>query len=88
MPAKDSAEMRNIMRYLPRTERHQIETLKQEAAHICRWLKSVRYEMENNMSSFDWLKMYAHVLGTVDFNDLIEDYHYTIQRQRAKENQT
>ena len=45
-----------------------------------RFLYSVRYEIENNMNSFDWLKMYAKVLSTNDFNELIESYHYTIQR--------
>jgi hypothetical protein len=48
-----------------------------------KFLYSVRYEIENNMNSFDWLQMYSKVLGVVDFNELIEDYHYTIQRQKA-----
>lgn len=78
--AQDSVDRNNLIKSLTMTERHQIQTLAQEYSSVHKWLKSVRYEIENNMSSFDWLKMYAHVLGSVDMNDLIEDYHYTIQR--------
>jgi hypothetical protein len=46
------------------------------------------YELENNITAFDWLKMYAKVIGNTDFNSVIEDYHYTTQQLKAREKQT
>lgn len=39
-----------------------------------KFLYGVKYEMENHLSAFDWLKMYSKVLKKVDFNEVIETY--------------
>ena len=87
-PEKPAFDLHHVYSTLSKSEKHQIDTSKQESHHVMRWLRGVRYELENNMSSFDWLQMYARVLGSVDFNDIIEDYHYSIQRHKAREMQT
>lgn len=60
---------------LEQHERIQIDTIRQKERNIMKFLESHAYEMENNVTAFDWLKMYAKVLGNTDFNLLIEEHH-------------
>lgn len=68
---------------LRRTDRYEIETMVQMKKRVEGFLTEFRYELDNHLNAFDWLKMYAHVLGKVNFNNVIEDYHRAIQQLKA-----
>ena len=56
--------------------------------NIVKFLDSISYEMEYNVTAFDWLRMYGKVLGNIDFNVLIENHHKMVQMTKAREKQS
>lgn len=72
---------------LTKSERDDIDSWSQIEKKVLTTLEGLRYEIENHLTAFDWLKMYSKVLEVKDFNEIIERYHYSIQQMKAKERQ-